>query len=106
MNNNQIGNNFPQNNMNPPQNVILQPIHPLHHPAPIMRCGVDNLKIRPRPIVLKEAQPKINNQPQINPQPNPNVNMNNNIMPNNFNNNINPNPNNQPNIPHQWKDYY
>ena len=106
MNNNQFGNNFPQNNMIPPQNAILQPIHPLNHPSPIMRCGVDNLKIKPRPIQLKEANPINNNQPPIIQQPNPNINMNNNIMPNNLNNNINPNANNQSNIPHQWKDYY
>ena len=99
MNNNQFRNNFPQNNMIPPQQANLQPIVPLNHPAPIMRCGVDNLKIRPRAFQFKEAKPKDNNQPPINQQLNPNIN-------NMNNNNINPNVNNQPNIPHQWKDYY
>ena len=107
MNNNQFGNNFPQSNIIPSQNANLIPNYPQNQPFPIMRCGADQLKIRPRPINIKEAKPKNNNQIPVIQQPNPNVNMgNNNILPNNSNNNSNSNFNNQQNIPPQWKDFY
>ena len=97
MNNNPYGNAAQPNKPIPNKNVFL--------PPGIRRCGVDQLKIKPKPIQLKFAKP--NNQPQIPQQPNLNMNMpNNNIIPNNINNNVNQNPNIPPNIPPQWKDFY
>ena len=95
MNNNPLG-NAPTQNM------------PMPLPPGMMRCGADQIKIKPKPIQLKFANPNVNNQPQIPQQPNLNLNMpNNNFIPNNnINNNINPNPNSHPNIPLQWRDFY
>ena len=99
MNNNPYGNAAQPNMPIPNKNAFL--------PPGIRRCGVDQLKIKPKPIQLKFAKPVVNNQPQIPQQPNPNMNIaNNNVIPNNINNNVNQNPNNQPNIPPQWKDFY
>ena len=108
MNNKPFGKNRLLNMVAPLRSADAPPVV-MNNPHGIMRCGADQLKIKPRPIDIQPIQKGSNNNIPLSQQQSQNyysnVNINNNNIGYNFNN-ANPNVNNHPNIPPQWRDFY